>query len=467
MKKMYIYLLMVTLFSMGIVVILYIGYSTSGSLANLSFKFMSESGVLNDLKTLIFNQFHHPLSLLLTQIIVIMIATRIFGFIATKVLLPIVVGEIIAGIILGPSFLSFVFPSFAETLFPKTSLGNLSMISQLGLIFFMFVIGMELDWESLKSKTKESIVISHSSILFPFFLGVGLALFLYSSFAPQTISFIPFALFMGIAMSITAFPVLAKIVKERNISNTSYGAMSLTCAAADDATGWYILAIIIAISSSTSLGASTLSLGLIVAYMLIMIYLVKPFLVWLANKYKDEKTLDMSMVAIILMILLLSSLATEIIGIHALFGAFIAGVVMPSNKESKIREALIPKLEYVSVLVLLPLFFALTGLRTQIGLMETPYHWYVCFIITLVAIAGKLFGAAISSKFMGFSWADSFRVGALMNTRGLMELIVLNIGFELGILSAELFAMFVIMALVTTAMTGPLLHLIDKISKKA
>lgn len=198
-----------------------------------------------------------------------------------------------------------------------------------------------------------------------------------------------------------------------------------------------------------------------------MIYLVKPFLVWLANKYKDEKTLDMSMVAIILMILLLSSLATEIIGIHALFGAFIAGVVMPSNKESKIREALIPKLEYVSVLVLLPLFFALTGLRTQIGLMETPYHWYVCFIITLVAIAGKLFGAAISSKFMGFSWADSFRVGALMNTRGLMELIVLNIGFELGILSSELFAMFVIMALVTTAMTGPLLHLIDKVSKKA
>lgn len=467
MKKMYIYLLMVTLFSMGIVVMLYIGYSNSGSLANLSFEFMSENGVFNDLKLLVINQFHHPLALLLSQIIIIMIATRIFGFIATKVLLPIVVGEIIAGIVLGPSVVGSMFPAFSETLFPKTSLGNLSMISQLGLVFFMFVVGMELDWDSLKSKTKESVVISHSSILFPFFLGVGLSLFLYSSFAPQNISFIPFALFMGIAMSITAFPVLAKIVKERNISNTSYGAMSLTCAAADDATGWYILAIIIAISSSVSLGASALSLGLIVAYMLIMIYIVKPFLAWLANKYKDEKTLDMSMVAIVLTILLLSSLATEIIGIHALFGAFIAGVVMPSNKESKIRESLIPKLEYVSVLVLLPLFFALTGLRTQIGLMETSYHWYICFIIILVAIAGKLFGAAISSRFMGFSWSDSFRVGALMNTRGLMELIVLNIGFELGILSAELFAMFVIMALATTAMTGPLLHLIDKISKKA
>ncbi|MGJ0288041.1 cation:proton antiporter domain-containing protein [Aliarcobacter cryaerophilus] len=464
MKKMYTYLMIVTLFSFGIVIMLYLGYLNSNiSIGTL--KLTSENGIFNDLKILILNQFHHPLSLLLTQIIVIMIATRIFGFIATKVLLPIVVGEIVAGIILGPSFLSSMLPSFSETLFPKSSLGNLSMISQLGLIFFMFVIGMELDWDSLKSKTKESVVISHSSILFPFFLGVGLALFLYSSFAPQNISFIPFALFMGIAMSITAFPVLAKIVKERNISNTPYGAMSLTCAAADDATGWYILAIIIAISSSTSLGASALSLGLIVAYMLIMIYLVKPFLAWFADRYKDDTTLNMSMVAIILIVLLLSSLATEIMGIHALFGAFIAGVVMPSNKDSKLREMLIPKIEYVSVLVLLPLFFALTGLRTQIGLMETSYHWYICAVIILVAVAGKLLGAALSSKFMGFSWSDSFRIGALMNTRGLMELIVLNIGFELGILSAELFAMFVIMALVTTAMTGPLLHLIDRIKK--
>ncbi|QKF59322.1 cation:proton antiporter [Aliarcobacter lanthieri] len=464
MKKMYTYLMIVTLFSFGIVIMLYLGYVNSNvSIGTL--QLTSENGVFNDLKTLILNQFHHPLALLLTQIIVIMIATRIFGFIATKVLLPIVVGEIIAGIILGPSFLSSMLPAFSETLFPKSSLGNLSMISQLGLIFFMFVIGMELDWDSLKSKTKESVVISHSSILFPFFLGVGLALFLYSSFAPENVSFIPFALFMGIAMSITAFPVLAKIVKERNISNTSYGAMSLTCAAADDATGWYILAIIIAISSSTSLGASALSLGLIVAYMLIMIYLIKPFLAWFAARYKDDTTLNMSMVAIILIVLLLSSLATEIIGIHALFGAFIAGVIMPSNKDSKLREMLIPKIEYVSVLVLLPLFFALTGLRTQIGLMETSYHWYICGIIIIVAIAGKLLGAALSSKFMGFSWSDSFRIGALMNTRGLMELIVLNIGFELGILSAELFAMFVIMALVTTAMTGPLLHLIDKIKK--
>lgn len=463
MKRRYIYLITVLFFTMSIAAILYIGYLNTSTLStDTSFQFITADGILSDFKNLLIKQFHHPLALLLTQIIIIMIATRFFGLVATKILLPIVVGEIAAGILLGPSFLGTLFPDFSATLFPANSLGNLSMISQIGLIFFMFVIGMELDWESLKNQTKASVVISHSSIVFPFFLGVTTALFLYDTLAPKNTSFIPFALFMGIAMSITAFPVLARIVKERKICNTSYGAMALTCAAADDATAWYILAVIIAIASSTSFVASALSLGLIVGYILIMIYVAKPFLSWFGHKYKDEQKLDMGLVSVILTILLISSLATEAIGIHALFGAFIAGAVMPSNKESNLRELLSPKLEYVSILVLLPLFFALTGLRTEIGLMETPYHWLICILIIAVAIVGKLFGAAISSKFMGFSWRDSFKIGALMNTRGLMELIVLNIGFELGIIGAELFAIFVIMALVTTAMTGPLLYLIDK-----
>lgn len=463
MRKGYIYLITVSFFTIGIAAILYIGYLNTSTLStDTSFQFVTADGIFSDFKNLLAKQFHHPLALLLTQIIIIMIATRFFGLVATKILLPIVVGEIAAGILLGPSFLGSLFPNFSAELFPAASLGNLSMISQIGLIFFMFVIGMELDWESLKNQTKASVVISHSSIVFPFFLGVATALFLYDTLAPKNTSFIPFALFMGIAMSITAFPVLARIVKERKICNTSYGAMALTCAAADDATAWYILAVIIAIASSTSFIASAMSLGLIVGYMLTMIYVLKPFLSWLGNKYKGEQKLDMGLVSVILTILLISSLATEAIGIHALFGAFIAGAIMPSNKESNLRELLSPKLEYVSILVLLPLFFALTGLRTQIGLMETSYHWMICILIITVAVVGKLFGAAISSKFMGFSWKDSFKIGALMNTRGLMELIVLNIGFELGIIGAELFAIFVIMALVTTAMTGPLLYLIDK-----
>jgi Kef-type K+ transport system membrane component KefB len=239
-------------FTIGIAAILYIGYLNTSSLStDTSFQFVTADGIFNDFKNLLVKQFHHPLALLLTQIIIIMIATRFFGLVATKILLPIVVGEIAAGILLGPSFLGSLFPDFSAALFPTNSLGNLSMISQIGLIFFMFVIGMELDWESLKNQTKASVVISHSSIVFPFFLGVATALFLYDTLAPKETSFIPFALFIGIAMSITAFPVLARIVKERKISNTSYGAMALTCAAADDATAWYILAVIIAIASST------------------------------------------------------------------------------------------------------------------------------------------------------------------------------------------------------------------------
>lgn len=463
MKKRYIYIGVVLFFTIGIIFSLYVGYSNTQSVhASSSLSIITVNGLWSDIQNILIKQLHHPLALLLTQIIVIMITTRFFGFIVTKILLPIVVGEIIAGIILGPSIFGTLSPLYFNNLFPTDSLINLNLISQIGLIFFMFVIGMELDWQNLKNQTKASIVISHSSIMFPFFLGVTLAIFLYDDFAPKNTSFIPFALFVGIAMSITAFPVLARIVKEKNLSNTKYGAMALTCAAADDATAWYILAIIIAVSSSASLLASMLSLGLIIAYLIVMIYVVKPFLAYMGNIYKDEKTLDMNGVSIILTILLISSLVTETIGIHALFGAFMAGAMMPSFKESRLRELLSPKLEYVSILVLLPLFFALTGLRTQIGLMETSYQWLICALIICVAVVGKFLGASASAKFVGFSWKESFNIGALMNTRGLMELIVLNIGFELGIISAELFTMFVIMALVTTIMTGPALYIIEK-----
>ncbi len=463
MKKRYVYIGVVLFFSIGIILSLYIGYlNAHNTHATSSFSLFTPNGVLVDIKNLILKQFAHPLALLLTQIIVIMITTKFFGFLTKKILMPIVIGEIIAGIVLGPSFFGAISPVYSKMLFPVDSLINLNFISQIGLIFFMFVVGMELDWQNLKNQTKASVIISHSSILFPFFLGVTLALFLYDNFAPKNTNFIPFALFIGIAMSITAFPVLARIVKEKNLANTKYGAMALTCAAADDATAWYILAVIIAISSSTSLIASILSFGLIVIYMIIMIYIVKPFLAKLGNVYKKSETLDMNGTSIVLIILLISSLTTEVIGIHALFGAFIAGAIMPSSQDSRLRELLSPKLEYVSILVLLPIFFALTGLRTQIGLIETTYQWLICLSIITIAIIGKFFGASISAKFVGFSWKESFNIGTLMNTRGLMELIVLNIGFELGIISAELFTMFVIMALVTTIMTGPALYIIEK-----
>ncbi len=405
-------------------------------------------------------QLHHPLPLLLIQFIVIMVITRLFGYLVSFVAQPTVVGEIIAGIILGPSLMGALFPDMFISLFPKESLGNLHLISQLGLIFFMFVVGMELDFDKIKKQSSASVFISHVSIIFPFFLGVALAYWLYPIFAPKNISFIPFALFIGIAMSITAFPVLARIIKEKNIGDTRYGSMAITCAAADDITAWYILALIIAISVSGSLSSSFVLLLLIALYVVIMFYVIRPLFAKIGHTQSER--LSMNGMSFIIVLLLLSSLATEAIGVHALFGAFMAGAMMPSSAMSRLKELIAPRLEYVSLLVLLPLFFALTGLRSEIGLLNSVDAWLICGGIIVLAVFGKLFGSALASKYMGFSWRDSFALGILMNTRGLMELVVLNIGYEMGILSTELFTMFVVMALATTIMTGPFLNLITR-----
>ncbi|MDD4505573.1 MAG: cation:proton antiporter [Sulfurospirillaceae bacterium] len=462
-QSMKIYLLSLLLFGGGILLVLHYGNALYINTQFISTP-ISVGSFWDTLQTTFIKQLSHPLALLLVQIIVIMAAARTFGIFISKFSQPPVIGEIVAGVLLGPSLLGLVFPEFSALLFPKSSFQNLHFLSQIGLLLFMFVVGMELDFDKLKQQTKASVVISHISIIFPFFLGTILAYIIYPSFASTTVTFTAFALFIGIAMSITAFPVLARILKDHNLTKTSYGAMALTCAAADDATAWYILAIVIAVSTSTNLLMSILMLIPIVVYVTVMLFVVKPFLRKIGNKI-DDTTLDMKITTIVLVVLLTSSLITELLGIHALFGAFMAGVMMPSSSESQLKERIAPRLEYVSLLVLLPLFFALTGLRTQINLLESQ-HWIVCLSIIAVAVIGKFIGSAIASRFMGISWKDSFAIGALMNTRGLMELVVLNIGYELGILSPILFTMFVIMALVTTFMTGPLLYLIDLGFKK-
>jgi Kef-type K+ transport system membrane component KefB len=326
---------------------------------------------------------------------------------------------------------------------------------------FMFIIGMELDLAVIRRSAASAIVISHASIVFPYFLGVGLAYFLYTNYAPANITFIAFALFMGIAMSITAFPVLARIVQERNLTKTELGALAITCAAVDDVTAWCLLAIVIAIVKAGAMMSAYVSILLTVAYILFMFYLVKPILAKVANKYFTRETIHKNIVALIFAFLLLSSFLTEVIGIHALFGAFLAGVVMPSN--SRFRMVFAQKIEDFSLVLLLPLFFVLTGLRTQIGLLNEPHLWMVCAVVILTAIAGKLVGGSLAARFVGHPWKDSLLLGTLMNTRGLMELVVLNIGYELGILSGEIFAMLVIMALATTLLTGPLIQLLNYI----
>lgn len=422
-----------------------------------------KSGHWADFISAMTQNLQHPLAILLVQIITIILVARFFGWVCRKIGQPTVIGEMIAGIVLGPSLIGMYFPEFSAMLFPKDSLGNLQFLSQIGLILFMFVVGMELDLKVLKNKAHDAVVISHASIIIPFTLGLGLAYFIYHSFAPPGVEFLSFGLFLGIAMSITAFPVLAGIVRERGIHKTKLGAIVITCAAADDITAWCILAAVIAIVKAGSFTSSLYVIGMAILYVIIMLKVVRPFLKRVGDLKSTRESLSKPVVAIFFLVLLLSSYVTELIGIHALFGAFLAGAIMPEN--NKFRSIFIEKVEDVSVVILLPLFFVFTGLRTQIGLLDDPHLWKVTGMIILVAVVGKFFGSALAAKFVGHSWKDSLSIGTLMNTRGLMELVVLNIGYDLGVLSTEIFTMMVIMALATTFMTGPALDLINYIFK--
>jgi Kef-type K+ transport system membrane component KefB len=402
---------------------------------------------------------HHPLPLLLAQIMVIILAAKFFGWICIKIGQPTVVGEMIAGIVLGPSLLGMYFPEISSALFPAQSLGNLQFLSQIGLILFMFIVGMELDIKVLRNQSQEAIVISHASIIVPFAMGMGLAYFIYETFAPEGVQFLSFGLFMGIAMSITAFPVLARIVQERGITRTKLGTLVITCAAADDITAWCILAVVIAIAKAGSFVSALYTIVLAIAYVIVMIKLVRPFLARVGHIYTTRKSLTKPIVAIFFLTLIASAYATEIIGIHALFGAFMAGAVMPEN--IKFRNLFIEKVEDIALVILLPLFFVFTGLRTEIGLLSDPTLWKLTWIIILIAVAGKFLGSALAAKFVEQSWKDSLSIGALMNTRGLMELVALNIGYDLGVLTPQIFSIMVLMALITTFMTGPALNLIN------
>ena len=412
----------------------------------------------------LFENLGHPLSLLLIQIIVIVISSKLLASLVSKIGQPVVIGEVIAGILLGPSVLGHFWPGVSQFIFQPASLPNLNFLSQLGLILFMFIIGLELDIHLLKHKAHTAVVVSHASIIIPFAMGVGLAYFIYERFAPPDISFLAFGLFMGIAMSITAFPVLARILHERGLTKTALGSLAITCAAADDVTAWCILAAVIAIVQAGSVTSAGFTVLFSIIYVIAMLRVVRPWLERLETKFASTESLNSTFAVISFVILFLSALTTEVIGIHALFGAFLAGATMPSH--ASFRKMLASRIEDVSLVILLPLFFAFTGLKTQIGLLNDGTTWLVCGLIIFVAVAGKFGGSLLAAKFTGQSWADSFAIGALMDTRGLMELIVLNLGYDLGVLSPTIFTMMILMALITTFMTAPALYWIDRIRWK-
>ena len=427
---------------------------------------VASSTVAEDTPFTMFCQFvtdnlHHPLSILLIQIIAVLLMVRLFGFLFKHIGQPGVIGEIVAGIVLGPSVLGYFFPDVFQALFPPESLTNLELLSQVGLVLFMFVIGMELDFSVLKNKINETLAISHAGILVPFFLGIVASYWIYEEYAAAQTAFLPFALFIGISMSITAFPVLARIIQERNMTKTSLGTLAIASAANDDVTAWCLLAVVIAIAKAGTFASALYAIGLTALYIIIMFMVVRPFLKKVGEVYANQEVINKTFVALILLILIISSTLTEIIGIHALFGAFMAGVVMPPS--IGFRKVMMEKVEDIALVFFLPLFFAFTGLRTEIGLIDSPALWGVCLLLITVAVAGKLGGCAVAARLVGESWKDSFTIGTLMNTRGLMELVALNIGYEMGVLPPSIFVILVIMALVTTFMTTPLLHLVERV----
>jgi Kef-type K+ transport system membrane component KefB len=409
---------------------------------------------------IIFSNLKEALPRLLLQIVVIIAATQFLGAIFRRIGQPAVVGETVAGIVLGPSLLGLLFPGTFQFIFPLESLANLRFLSQIGLILFMFIVGMELDSRLVRKQAFEAVIISHASILIPYTLGVAVSYFLYEKYGTGQTDFYSFALFMGIAMSVTAFPVLARIIRDRKLTDTKLGILAISCAASDDVTAWCILAILITYINSGSGLNGLIVVGTMLLYVLIMLIPVRLFLKKVqALHAKGEIGYNMLM-SVVFIILLCSAYCTEVIGIHALFGAFLAGIIIPKN--SFLEKQIVSRTSDLTMVMFLPLFFVYTGLRTNAGLLNSTGLWFSFLLILLCAIAGKFAGSALVARVLGQTWKDSLSIGALMNTRGLMELIVLNIGYDMGILSTEIFSMMVLMALLTTIMTSPLLNWIGK-----
>jgi Kef-type K+ transport system membrane component KefB len=367
---------------------------------------------------------------------------------------PPVIGEVVAGILLGPSFLGQVWPDAASFLLPGSVAPYLGVLSQVGVILYMFLVGLELNPAMLRERAHATVATSHASIVLPFVLGAALALPLYTRYSTEGVPFTDFALFLGVAMSITAFPVLARILTDRRMQKTSLGMVALACAATDDVTAWCLLAFVVGVVHA-KVGGALLVVILTLGYIGIMFLLVRP----LAKRFlpiDSDAAAERRTVATILVALLLSALLTESIGVHAIFGAFLFGAIIPHN--SRLAQNLTHKMEDLVTVLLLPAFFAFTGMRTRIDLVAGAGDWLMCGAIILVATAGKFGGSCLAARMTGIPWRESAALGILMNTRGLMELIVLNVGLDLGILTPALFAMMVLMAIVTTMLTTPILQ---------
>jgi Kef-type K+ transport system membrane component KefB len=398
------------------------------------------------------------MTLLLLQMTIVLLTALLFGWIARKFGQARVIGEIVGGIFLGPSVFGRIAPHASANLFPPSSLGPFDVLSTVGLILFLFLIGSQLEYEHLRRHRTTAALTSGMSILLPFLIGVALAPSLRIRFAPSDVGSLSFALFLGVSMSITAFPVLARILEERQMQSTSLGTTALMCAAVDDVIAWILLAVALMLiphsGQSMGLPYRLLWLG---TYLTVMVGVVRPLGKWFVRR-QNTSALSYEVMAIILALVFASAAATEAIGVHPLFGAFLAGVCFPriQHWQSELRT----RLEMLVSVFLLPFFFALTGMRTRFDLLHGAYMWFWTAVVLVAAVAGKMGGAVLAARWTGQTWKNAWGLGALLNTRGLVELIVLNIAYNAHVFSPSLFTMLVVMALITTMITTPILDML-------
>ncbi|HEX6117198.1 MAG TPA: cation:proton antiporter [Solirubrobacterales bacterium] len=404
-------------------------------------------------------EFGETLAHFFIAVVVIMLVARLFGTLAVKLRQPRVMGEVIAGICLGPTLLGAISPELQTAIFPSDIIPFLGVVANLGLIFYMFLVGLELDTRQLKGRVSQAFAISNMSVVFPLVLGIAVAVPIYSLVGPDK-EFVAFALFMGVAMSITAFPVLARILVERRMLKRPVGAIAMASAAVDDVTAWFLIALASAVAVAGEALEVFETIGLALVFCAVMFGVIRPVISRASSAYDEAGRVPAAWFAAILAGVLLSAYATESIGIALIFGAFVMGMVMP--RHAGLTEDVTGKIEDFVVILLLPLFFTYTGLRTDVGLLDRPELWLLTIALIAVAIIGKLAGAYIAGRIVGFASKPAAVIGILMNTRGLTELIVLNLALEKGVISDALFAALVLMALVTTFMAGPLLRLVDR-----
>ncbi len=404
------------------------------------------------------------LFLILLQLSVIILVARLFAIFFRRLKQPMAVGELAAGLVLGPSLMGWMFPQVFALIFPpdSVSIGRdvgqvLRVISQIGLVFLLFLIGLEFDFRHLRTNIRAAMGISISGIVLPLGLGIGLGHWLYPHVG-ETVHLQGFTLFLGTAMSITALPMLARMMKELGITPTRLGTIAITAAAVDDVAGWILLASVTAmVRANFEPIQSVIMIVKTVGFALVMIFAVRPLLRrWLNRRLeRDGGALNMNLFAILLVLLFLSAMVTSLIGIFAIFGAFLFGAIL--SGEGKLRESISGNLYNFVAVFFLPVFFTYTGIRTNIGLLHGPNLWLFAAAVSLVAIAGKFGGCSLAAAWSGFKRNESLCIGAMMNTRALMELIVINVGYELGVIPQSVFSMLVMMALLTTIMTTPML----------